>query len=164
MSPWLLIPLGLLGAWIWVTGRTMARTGRQLQEAESRLARRLYKLQGQITEIDATVKELDFERRRRRGEIRFTADTTVAESVAVHPRVGEILAGFGLAGSGCSGGGGPAPGSTLAAACAERSLDVRSVLEALDRFVTDPDAPVAVEAATAKLYRIRRPGEAANGS
>jgi hypothetical protein len=134
----------------------MAQLRSDLDQAEARLARRLYKLQGRVTEMGAVVHELDFEQRRRRGQIRFGPETTIAEAIAVHPRVGEVLAGFGLVGSGCSGGG-LDTGATLARACSEASLDLRVVLQALDAFVANPEAKPAASAQAAKLHRIQLP-------
>jgi hypothetical protein len=156
MSPWLILPLVLFVAWAWVTARAIARLRGELGQAESRLARRFYKLQGRVTELDALVRELDFERRRRRGEIRFTGETTLAEAIAVHPRVGEILAAYGLVGSGCSGGG-TNGGASLGRACADASLDLRTVLQALASFVENPDAPALARPETARLYHIQPP-------
>ncbi|MGQ0722957.1 MAG: hypothetical protein ACT4PE_15515 [Candidatus Eiseniibacteriota bacterium] len=156
MSPWLLVPVGIVLVWAWFSARTVSRLRADLDQAEARLARRIYKLQGKVTEMDAVVHELDFERRRRRGEIRFGPESTIADVVAVHPRLGEILAGFGLVGSGCSGGGLDG-GATLAGACSEASLELRAVLQALDAFVTDPDAKPAATVQSAKLHRIQLP-------
>jgi hypothetical protein len=156
MSPWLLVPLGVIVVWMWLSARAASRLRRDLDQAESRLARRFYKLQGRVTEMDVIVRELDFERRRRRGEIRFTPETTIADAIAVHPRVGEILARFGLVGSGCSGGGLDG-GATLARACSEASLDLRAVMQALVGFVEDPDSKPAANAQAAKLHRIQLP-------
>jgi len=147
--------VGLLAA-LWFLARGVRRLRREIGEAESRLARRFYTLQGRVAEIDATVRELEFERRRQRGEIRFDRDMPVEQAVAVHPRVREILAAFGIAGGGCSG---PSlDGSlTIAEACRRASLDTGAVLAALTRFVEDPSAPIDAKAASAKLHRIRRP-------
>ena len=155
MSPWLILPAVLLVAWLWVTTRSIARTRAQLDAAESRLARRFYKLHSRLTEVDVLVRELDFERRRRSGEIRFGPETKHSEAIALHPRIGEILAGFGLAGSGCSGGGLDGD-ATLVDACRQASLDVQSVIEELDRFTRNPSAPLQVRRAGAKLIRIGR--------
>jgi hypothetical protein len=137
---------------LWSIGRIRG----DLAQAESRLARRFYKLQGQVTDLEATVRELDFEHKRRRGEIRFTAETTLGQALSVHPRVGEILAAFGLTGSGCSGGG-LNEAATLARACSDSHVDLRAVLQALAAFVENPDSPVSARPETAKLYRIERP-------
>jgi hypothetical protein len=153
MSSWLVVPLVLLAAWLWITGRTLARTRRRLDEAESRLARRFYRLQGRLTEMDATVRELDFERRRRRGEIRFEPETKLRDALAVHPKVREILAAFGLTGEGCSGGG-LDESASLAEACRDNGLDAGDVLAALARFVEAPDTPVRAQPSAAKLHRI----------
>jgi len=151
------IPALLVLTWMWLTTRVITRLRRELGEVESRLARRFYTLQGRVTEIDATVRELDFERLRKRGEIRFDASMKVAEAIAIHPKVREIFAAFGLSGAGCSG-----PGlnedATIAEACRDASLDRHAVVEALLRFVDDPAAPIEARAASAKLHQIGKIG------
>lgn len=127
---------------------------REARDAESRLARRFYLLQGRVAELDVLVSELEFERRRQRGEIRFAPSTRLQEAFAVHPRVREILAGFGITGSGCAGGS-LDESRTLAETCAASSLDTRVVLDALRRFLEDPAAPVEAKASSARIYRIQ---------
>ena len=133
--------------------RFKTRIQDEISAAESRLSRRVYLLQGRVTELDATVRGLEFDRRNARGEIRFEADDRLAEAFAIHPRVREVFAAFGLAGEGCSG---PAPpeSKTIREACTDASLDVRTVLAALDRFLRDPDGPIDARAASARLHRI----------
>ncbi len=151
---WLIaIPVLILAATLWLLARAVSRLRRQLGEAESRLARRFYTLQGRVTEIDVTVRELDFEQRRRRGEIRFDASMKVDEAVAIHPKVREIFAAFGITGGGCAGGGVDET-QTIAAASRQAALDPADVLEALARFVENPSAPIEARTATAKLYHI----------
>ncbi|MGH2569847.1 MAG: hypothetical protein ACRDGR_01390 [bacterium] len=153
---WILLTLvAVLIATGWLVARGAARLRQEIGEVESRLARRFYTLQGRITEIDATVRELEFDRKLRRGEIRFDAQMTLGEAAAVHPKVQEIFAAFGLAGGGCSGPG--VDGSrTIREACREASLDPGAVLGALARFAEDPSAPVDARASTAKLHRIAK--------
>jgi hypothetical protein len=146
--------LAALGGAILLLFRRTSQASREIREAESRLARRFYLLQGRVTEIDALVRELDFERRRLRGEIRFEASTRLAEALAVHPRVREILGGFGITGSGCSGGA-LDESQTISEVCAASSLDARVVLEALGRFLDDPLAPLDARATAARIYRIQ---------
>lgn len=159
MSWLVVVPVLVLTAALWWLARGVLRLRREIGEAESRLARRFYTLQGRVAEMDATVRELDFERRRQRGEIRFAPDMRVEDALVVHPKVREIFAAFGLGGSGCS-----APGldgsRTIGEACRRASLDVDAVLAALDRFLADPAAPVEARPATAKLYRIEKMGRA----
>lgn len=155
MIIWLALPLAVLVVWLWLATRAVARLRRELGEAESRLARRFYKLHGRMSEIDGVVRELDFERRRQRGEIRVTAETRVGEALAIHPRIGEVFAAYGLTGSGCSGGGGPAETDTLSAVCRQASLDLRAVLGTIERFIENPDAPIRAQAAGAKLHTIQ---------
>ena len=134
--------------------RRMTRLSGEIREAESRLARRFYLLQGRVTELDATVRELEFERRRLRGEIRFEPGTRLSDAFAVHPRVREILGAFGIRGSGCSGGS-LDESRTIAEACGAASLDTRAVLDALGRFLADPSGRVDASAASARIYRIQ---------
>ena len=146
-----LVALGLLL-------RRLSRLSGEIRDAEARLARRFYLLQGRVTELDALVRELEFERRRLRGEIRFGASTRLEEAFATHPRVREILSGFGITGSGC-GGGAVDESRTIGQACAEASLDPRVVLAALAGFVADPTSPVEARATAARIYRIQaKPG------
>lgn len=138
--------------------RRLARLSREIREAEARLARRFYLLQGRVTELDASVRELDFERRRLRGEIRFEPATRLEEAFAVHPRVREILGAFGITGSGCSGGA-LDESRSIAEACAAASIDPRDVLDALSRFLADPSGRVDAAASSARIYKIQaRPG------
>ena len=76
-----LIAFAGLVVWLWLVSRSLHKIHRQLDDAESRLARRFYTLQGRLTEMDSIVRELDFERRRAAGEIRFTADMPVAMTI-----------------------------------------------------------------------------------
>ncbi|MFN8179925.1 MAG: hypothetical protein U0167_18480 [bacterium] len=158
MSVTIRVILAVLAGAILLLLRRTSQARREVREAESRIARRFYLLQGRVTEIDALVRELDFERRRLRREIRFEPSTRLGEAMAVHPRVREILGGFGISGSGCSGGA-LDESQTIAEACAASSLDTRAVLAALGRFLDDPQAPVDASASTARIYRIQtRPG------
>jgi hypothetical protein len=154
---WILVTLvAVLIAALLLVARAGARLRHEIGEVESRLARRFYTLQGRVTEIDTTVRELEFDRKLRRGEIRFDAGMTLGDAAAVHPKVQEIFAAFGLAGGGCSGPG--VDGSrTIREACRDASLDPGAVLGALARFAEDPSAPVDARASTAKLHRIERP-------
>jgi hypothetical protein len=153
---WILLTLvAVLIATVVLVVRGAARLRQEIGEAESRLARRFYTLQGRITEIDATVRELEFDRKLRRGEIRFDAGMALGEAAAVHPKVQEIFAAFGLVGGGCSGPG--VDGSrTIREACRDASLDLGAVLGALARFAEVPSAPVDARASTAKLHRIAK--------
>lgn len=127
----------------------------EISAAESRVSRRIVLLQGRVAQLSATVQRLEFERRNARGEIRFEPSMTLEEAYAVHPRVAEIFASFGLGGSGCSGGGAPDAARTIAQTCAEASLDVQTVMGSLRSFLRDPDGPLQAEPASARLHRIQ---------
>jgi hypothetical protein len=139
-----------------VLHRRLGRVVRELEAAEARLGRRLYRVQGRLAEIEATVVELEFERRRTRGEIRFEPRTKLEDAIAVHPRVREILGSFGITGGGCAGGSLDESGS-IVDACRSASVDPAAVLDALRRFVDDPDAPPSTASASqSKLHQIGR--------
>jgi hypothetical protein len=144
----------LLLLWVFFASRSLAKLRRSLDEMEGRLARRFSTLQGRVREIDTLVQDLDFDRRRARGEIRFDASMKVADALSVHPRVQEVFAAFGFAGGGCSGGGLPET-ATIAEACAGNSLDPKEIVTALERFLEDPKGPIRAHAASAKLHQIR---------
>lgn len=143
----------LIAGWGLFSHRRWVRLRDEVSASESRLARRIYLIQSRVAELDTTVHMLEFERRRARGEIRFTPGMTLDEAFSIHPRVREIFAAFGMSGQGCSGAA-PAESKSIRDACSDGSLDPRSVIEALDRFLLEPDAPIEARAATAKLYRI----------
>lgn len=85
MSVTIRVILAVLAGAILLLLRRTSQARREVREAESRIARRFYLLQGRVTEIDALVRELDFERRRLRREIRFEPSTRLGEAMAVHP-------------------------------------------------------------------------------
>lgn len=150
------IVTGVLAVWIWYSGRRLAKLRRSVEETESRLARRVYTLTGRVAELTATVRELEFERQRARGLVRFEGDMTLADAFEVHPRVREVFAAFGVGGGGCSGGSGLDESLTIMETCREYSLDSANVLGALRRFLENPDGPIEARAASAKIYQIRQ--------
>ena len=145
----------LILAWALFGHIARIRLRDEIAAAESRLSRRVYLLQGRFAELSATVQQLEFERRNARGEIRFTPDMTLGDAYAVHPRVREVFAAFGLTGQGCSSGAAAPPDTqTIAEACRSASLDPNAVLQALDRFREDPTGPIRTSPQAARLYRI----------
>jgi hypothetical protein len=141
-----------------ITGRRLARLNKKLEEAESRLGGRLYRVQGRLAEMEATVHELEFERKRTRGEIRFDLSMKLEEAMGIHPRVREILGSFGISGSGCAGGA-LDESRSIHQACRAASVDPAAVLESLRRFIADPEEAKTPDASQAKLYQIgRSPG------
>ncbi len=139
-----------------ILSRRLGRARRELEAAEIRLGRRLFRVQGRLSEIEATVGELEFERRRTRGEIRFDAKTTLDDAIAVHPRVREILGTFGITGGGCAGGS-LDESQTIVEACRGAAVDPGAVLDALRRFVDDPETRLeSSESAQSKLHQIGR--------
>jgi hypothetical protein len=129
---------GLIAAGLaWLVLRRQRRLGGDIEEAESRLARRHYRLQSQLGTLEARVRELEFEARKARGQVRFDPDMTIREILAVHPRTREILAAYGV----LRPVGSVDEEATLRRVCRERSLDAALVLDTLRRFAADPARP-----------------------
>lgn len=138
----------------WFLVRRLGIQRRELKEAEERLGRRIYRVQGRLAEIESLVRELEFEKKRLRGEIRIEAGMKIEEAFEIHPRVREILGTYGISGGGCSGGS-LDEGVSIRDACALASVDPAAVLDSLRRFVADPRAVNTPEIArSAKLYSI----------
>jgi hypothetical protein len=141
-----------------ITGRRLGRLDRKLEEMESRLGGRIYRIQGRLAEMEATVRELEFERKRGRGELRIDLGTKLEEAMGIHPRVREILGTYGISGSGCSGGA-LDESKSIHEACRVASVDPATVLESLRRFLADPEDAVTPPVSQAKLYQIgKNPG------
>jgi hypothetical protein len=148
-----ILALLLLFLLSWAFGRKLGKLRRELEESEARLGRRLFRVQGRLAEIEATLGELDFDRRRGRGEIHFDPGMKIEDAMAVHPRIREILGSFGISGSGCAGGALDETQS-IREACRSASVDPSAVLEALRRFIAEPEKKVPSETVQAKLYQI----------
>ena len=137
-----------------ITGRRLGRLDRKLEESESRLGGRIYRMQERLAELEATVRELEFERKRGRGELRIDLGTKLEDAMGIHPRVREILGSYGISGSGCSGGA-LDESQSIQEACRTASVDPGMVLESLQRFLHDPeDAGTTPALSQAKLYQI----------
>jgi hypothetical protein len=137
-----LIGLMLAGLWIglWIGIRRISRLRARVEEMKRLHDRRFYPLQRRVSQVESAIGAIEFDRRRERGEIRFEPEMTLGELMAVHPRVREILAFYGLT---RDRGSHETEDSTLARACADAGVDAQQVLEALYRFAADPSHPIA---------------------
>lgn len=89
-----------------------------------------------IEELRKQIRRLDFEIKRRGGEIRISPEMKIAEILAIHPRMKEVLAGVHLGGcSSCS----TSENETLAAGAASYGLDIDMIMTELNRFLANPD-------------------------
>lgn len=138
----------------WIVLRRIGKVRRDLEEAEARLGRRLYRVQGRLAAMESEVAELEFDRKRARGEIRFTPEMTLGEAFSVHPRVREIFGSFGISGAGCAGGS-LDESQSIREICRQSSVDGGMLLDSLRRFAHDPTETLGPpEPALAKLYQI----------
>jgi len=81
--------------------------------------------------LNAQLNIMRLEQRRQAGETIFTPKMTIAEALQVHPRVGEVLASFHLAGcSHCA----VSDVDTIEGACQTYGIDQAALMNALDEL------------------------------
>jgi hybrid cluster-associated redox disulfide protein len=116
------------------------RRANALDQRLARLESSLYSLKGDVMEqterLDERLTDLRFEMRRQAGNLGFVPTMTIAEALDVHPRVGEVLAGFHLGGcSHCA----VSDVDTIEGACQTYGIDQKALMAALNGLVV-PDA------------------------
>jgi len=106
------------------------------------LAERIDRAAGSIAELrsalnatneklNAQLTDMHLEQRRQAGETIFTPKMTIAEALQVHPKVGEVLASFHLAGcSHCA----VSDVDTIEGACQTYGIDQTALMHALDEL------------------------------
>lgn len=104
-----------------------------LDQRLARLESSLYSLKSDIMDqreaLDEQFMELRLEMQRQRGGVQFTPTMTMAEAIAVHPRVNDVLAGFHLGGcSHCV----VSDVDTIEGACKTYGVDQRALMLALN--------------------------------
>ncbi len=103
-------------------------TEKRLSEANGKLV----ELRSQLTDADGKMRqeliELRLAMRRQAGELSFAPDMTIAEAMAVHPKVAEVLASFQLGGcSHCA----VSDVDTIQGACQTYGIDQKALMNAL---------------------------------
>jgi len=89
-----------------------------------------------MEELRKQIRRLDFESKWRAGRIRITPEMRIADILAIHPRMKEVLAGVHLGGcSSCA----ASESESLAAGAASYGLDVGSIMSEINKFLADPD-------------------------
>jgi hybrid cluster-associated redox disulfide protein len=106
------------------------------------LAERIDRATGSISELRSALNDTNeklnsqltdvrLEQRRQAGETIFTPKMTIAEAMQVHPKVGEVLASFHLAGcSHCA----VSDVDTIEGACQTYGIDQAALMNALDEL------------------------------
>jgi hybrid cluster-associated redox disulfide protein len=110
----------------------------------SEISGSLHELRSALNEAreksDEKLTELRLEMRRRAGERAFTSAMTIKEAMAVHPRVGEVLASFHLGGcSQCA----VSDVDTIEGACQTYGIDQNALMAALNRLAEGGDGDSA---------------------
>jgi hybrid cluster-associated redox disulfide protein len=104
-----------------------------LAERADRAANSVLELRSALNEtndkLDSALTDLRFEQRRQAGETIFTPKMTIADALQVHPKVGEVLAGFHLGGcSSCA----VSDVDTIEGACQSYGIDQAALMNALN--------------------------------
>ncbi len=110
------------------------------QRRASQMSDRLYswgsETRTMMEELRQQIRRLDFEIKRRAGELTISPEMSIADILAIHPRMKEVLAGVQLGScSGCAASG----NESLAAGAASYGLDINLIMGEIHRFLTDPD-------------------------
>jgi len=114
-----------------------------LDERLSRANSNYMELRAELSEtrakLDARLVDLRVDLQRQAGKLRFEPGMTIAEALALHPRVGEVLARFQLSGcSDCA----ISDVDTLAGACQSYGLDQNALMAALAELAEPAAAAV----------------------
>ncbi len=120
--------------------RRAGATEKRLSEANAKVA----ELRSQLTDVDGKTRqellELKLAMRRQAGESSFTPEMTIAEAMAVHPKVVEVLAGFHLGGcSQCA----VSDVDTIEGACQSYGIDQKALMSALNGLVSGASGGLA---------------------
>lgn len=112
------------------------RRASSLQEQLDNVNRTTFELRGALNELDERLgqelKVLRLSLRQQSGETIFRPDMTIAEALAVHPKVNEVLGNFHLGGcSHCA----VSDVDTIQGACQTYGLDEKALMAALNSLI-----------------------------
>lgn len=129
----LIIVLGGVSFLLWQKMKAMRQ---RLEILNDRLYSWGAETRAMMEELRKQIRRLDFEIRRQAGKIEITPDIRIADLLALHPRMKEVLAAMHLGGcSSCA----TSEQETLAAGAASYGLDIATILAEIGRFIEDPD-------------------------
>lgn len=130
-----ILVMGLGGA-CFLLWQKMKAIRQRLETLNDRLYSWGAETRSMMEEMRKHIRRLDFELRRQAGQIEVTQDMRIADLLALHPRMKEVLAVLHKGGCSSSASG---EQETLAAGAASLGLDVSAILEEIRRFIEDPD-------------------------
>lgn len=132
------IAVAALAAYTFILGQRVKSAQRRTEQLTDRLYSWGSETRTLIDEMRKQIRRLDFEIKRRAGEIEISPEARVSDLLLLHPRMKEVL--DGLQQGGC-GSGGCSSGSpeTLAATAATVGASIDAVLAEIQRFLQDPD-------------------------
>lgn len=128
------------------------RRASTLVERMDRATSSILELRGALNEanekLDARLGDLRLELRRQAGETIFNPKMTIAEALAVHPRVNDVLASFHLGGcSHCA----VSDVDTIEGACQTYGIDQAALMQALNGLISGSSGGAAAPARTPNI-------------
>jgi len=133
----LFILLLLVAGYAWLVHRKAKGLVRRLDHVNDRLYSWGGDTRQALEAMEQRVRALEFEKRRDRGEFNIGPDTLIADLLAIHPRMKEVLAAMHLGGcSSCS----TSQVETLGEGVASYNLDLDAILREIEAFIADPDS------------------------
>jgi hybrid cluster-associated redox disulfide protein len=132
----LYVLLVALALYSWFAHRRIKNLSKRLDQINDRLYHWGAESRNSFEGLHKAIQGIDLDIKRRAGELRVTSDMLIADVLAIHPRMKEVLAAMHLGGcSSCS----TSAAETLGEGAASYDLDTERILEEVNKFLADPD-------------------------
>ena len=125
-----------LGLYAWFAHRRIKNLSKRVDHLNDRLYNWGAESRTSFERLQKTVKGIELDLKRRAGELRVTPDMLIADVLAIHPRMSEVLGAMHLGGcSSCS----TSKAETIGQGAASYNLDVERILAEVNAFLADPE-------------------------
>lgn len=133
--------LALLGGYCFLLGRRTRSQSQRIEQLSDRLYSWGAETRSHIEEVRGLIKAMEMRARRSAGEQVVSPDMLIADVLAIHPRMKEVLAGMHLGGcNSCS----VSTVETLGQGAASYGLNIDEILAEIEKFLAAPDSYHAV--------------------
>lgn len=132
----LYVLLVALALYSWFAHRRIKNLSKRLDQINDRLYHWGAESRTSFEGLQKAIQGIDLDIKRRAGELRVTPDMLIADVLAIHPRMKDVLAAMHLGGcSSCS----TSTAETLGQGAASYDLDTEKILEEVNAFLADPE-------------------------
>lgn len=136
----LVAAVAFLAVWCFLLGRRTKIQARRIEQLSDRLYSWGAETRSLIEEVRGRLKILDMNSRRNSGEKVVSPEMLIADVLAIHPRMKDVLASMHLGGcNSCS----VSSAETLGQGAASYGLDIDEILAEIEKFLANPEAYVA---------------------